>query len=69
MHFIRRLPIKATYRLKTRSRYFTRLPKTDKTSKTNLIYETNLIRFRRRAIVEFNSSTYKLGLIAFGTLN
>ena len=28
--------------------------KTDKTSRTNLIYQTNLVRFRRRAIVKFN---------------
>ena len=28
--------------------------KTDKTSRTNLIYQTSLIRFRSRAIVEFN---------------
>ena len=50
MHFIRR-DASATYKLKTCYRYFT-----DKTSRTNLIYQTNLIRFRRRAIVEFNCS-------------
>ena len=55
MHFIRR-DVSATYKLKTRYRYFIRLSKTDKTSRTNLIYQTNLIRFRRRAIVEFNCS-------------
>ena len=55
MHFIRR-DAGATYKLKTRYRYFIRLSKTDKTSRTNLIYQTNLIRFRRRAIVEFNCS-------------
>ena len=49
MHFIRR-DVSATYKLKTRYRYFIRLSKTDKTSRTNLI------RFRRRAIVEFNCS-------------
>ena len=53
MHFIRR-DASATLKLKTRYRYFIRLTKTDKTSRTNLIYQTNLIRFRRRAIVEFN---------------
>ena len=63
MHFIRR-DASATYKLKTRYRYFNR---------TNLIYQTNLIRFRRRAVVEFNCSwdleikfddnaTYKPGL-------
>ena len=55
MHFIRR-DVSATYKLKTRYRYFIRLSKTDKTSRTNLIYQTNLIRFRHRAIVEFNCS-------------
>ena len=54
MHFIRR-DASATFKLKTRYRYFIRL-KTDKTSWTNLIYQTNLIRFRRRAVVEFNCS-------------
>lgn len=53
MHFIRR-EASATLKLKTLYRYFIRLTKTDKTSRTNLIYQTNLIRFRRRAIVEFN---------------
>ena len=47
MHFIRR-EVSATLKLKTLYRYFIRLTKTDKTSRTNLI------RFRRRAIVEFN---------------
>ena len=55
MHFIRR-DASATYKLETRYRYFIRLSKTDKTSWTNLIHQTNLIRFRRRAIVEFNCS-------------
>ena len=50
MHFIRR-DASATYKLKTRYRYFIRLSKTDKTSRTNLIYQTNLIRFKGRAIV------------------
>ena len=53
MHFIRR-EASATLKLKTLYRYFIRLTKTDKTSRTNLISQTNLIRFRRRAIVEFN---------------
>ena len=53
MHFIRR-EASATLKLKTLYRYFIRLTKTDKTSRTNLIYQTNLIRFRRGAIVEFN---------------
>ena len=44
----------ATLKLKRRYQYFIRLTKTDKTSWTNLIYQTDLIRFRRRAIVEFN---------------
>ena len=47
MHFNRR-DASATFNLKTRYRYLIRLGKTDKTSRTNLI------RFRRRAIVEFN---------------
>ena len=55
MHFIRR-DASATYELKARYRYFIRPSKTDKTSRTNLIYQTNLIRFRRRIIVEFNCS-------------
>ena len=45
MHFIRR-DASATYKLKTRYRYFIRLSKTDKTSRTNLIYvalSSNLI--------------------------
>lgn len=46
MHFIQR-DASATLKLKTRYRYFTRLTKRDKTSRTNLIC------FRRRAIVEF----------------
>ena len=45
MHFIRR-DVSATYKLKTRYR----------TSRTDLIYQTNLIRFKRRASVEFNCS-------------
>ena len=53
MHFIRR-DASATLKLKTRYQYFIRLTKTDKTSRTNLIYQTNSIRFRHRAIVEFN---------------
>ena len=54
MDYIRR-DANATFKLKTRYRYFIRLgTKTDKTSRTNLIYQTNLIRFRRRAFVEFN---------------
>ena len=52
MHFIRR-DASATYNLKTRYRYFIR---PDKTFRTNLIYQTNLICFGRRAIVEFNCS-------------
>ena len=53
MRFIQRAA-SATYKLKTRYRYFIRLNKTDKTSRMNLIYQTNLIRFRCRTIVEFN---------------
>ena len=53
MHFIRR-DAGATFKLKTRYRYFIRLSKTIKRLRTNLIYQTNLIRFRRRATVEFN---------------
>ena len=53
--------LSATFKLKTRYRCFICLSKTTETSRTNLIYQTNLIRFRRRAIVEF-SATYKLGL-------
>ena len=50
MHFIRR-EASATLKLKTLYRYFIRLTKTDKTSKTNLI------RFRRRLWdIELNSS-------------
>ena len=47
MHFIRR-NASTTLKLKTRYRYFIHLTKTDKMSKTNLIC------FRRHAIVEFN---------------
>ena len=47
MHFIR-CDASATFKLKTRYRYFIRLSKTNKSSRTNLIYQTNLIRFRRR---------------------
>ena len=53
MYFIRR-DASATFKLKTRYRYFIRLSKADKTSRTNLSYKTNLIRFKGRAIVEFN---------------
>ena len=53
MHLIRR-DASVTLKLRTCYQYFIRLTKTDKTSRTNLIYWTNLIRFRRRAIVEFN---------------
>ena len=59
MHFIRS-EASATLKLKTLYRYFIRLTETDKTSRTNLIYQTNLVRFRRRAIDR--SVTYKLGL-------
>lgn len=52
MHFIRR-DVCATLKLKRRYQYLIRLTKTDKTSRKNLIYQTDLIRFRRRAIVEF----------------
>ena len=53
MHFILR-DASATLKLKTRYRYFITLTKTDKTSRTNLIYLTNLIHFIRRAIAQFN---------------
>ena len=46
MHLIRRATKIATYKLKTRYRYFTRLAKIDKTSWTNLLHGTNLIRFK-----------------------
>ena len=53
MHFIRR-DVCATLKLKRCYQYLIRLTKTDKTSSKNLIYQTDLIRFRRRAIVVFN---------------
>ena len=62
MRFIRR-DARATYKLKTRYRYFIRLAKTDKTSRTNLIYQRNLIRLRRRAIVEFNCISFDATLV------
>ena len=49
MHFIRRDAC-ATFKLKTRYRYFIRPSKTDKMSRTNLIYEFNsfqTLRYRR----------------------
>ena len=53
MHLIRRV-VRASFKLKTLYRYFIRPAQTNKTSKTNLIHRTNLIRFKRRTIVEFN---------------
>ena len=44
----------ATTNLKTCYRYCIRPTNTDTTSRTNLIYHTNLIRFTRSTIVEFN---------------
>ena len=52
MHLIRRV-VSASFKLETLYRYFIRLAQTDKTSKTNLIHRTYLIRFKRRTIVKF----------------
>ena len=56
MHLIRRV-VSASFKLETLYRYFIRLAQTDKTSKTNLIHRTYLIRFKRRTIVKFNCLT------------
>ena len=53
MHLIRCVCCSAS-KLKTRYRNCIRPSKTDTTSWTNLIHRTNVIRFIRRAIVEFN---------------
>lgn len=44
----------ATSKVKTRYRYCIRPTNTDITSRTDLVYHTNLIRFTRRTVVEFN---------------